>query len=232
MEWLPFGNTGAFITGADANNSAGIIGGRATCNETWATYSGGSLFPLATFTTLPANANANTPNVNYISPGGVTLGGNVSANSLSLSGGTLALGSHNLTFSGTSGGLLMTAGATINGTGYIGAGAANEFIVYALPSDPALLRSSPRRSSEPEPAPRVALPWAVSTTLSCCSPRIILTPATPRLMAANWSLTKAAVWLRVRRSKSMPAAGWTSVALAPSKAMLRRLVFLGELRRH
>ena len=125
---VDFANTGTYSTSA-GNNSAGILSGWATYNgfSDWAAISG-STFTAPSYLGIPTSGGSSTANY-YTNANTTTLTGSVVANSLKLGGGTLALGANNLTFSGTSGGLLGTAAATISGTGYIGAGSGNEFIV-------------------------------------------------------------------------------------------------------
>ena len=120
-----------------SNNAAGIVGGWATAGGTdWATIdASGNIAAFSSYATFPTSGGSAGTNYSRSSNGLLTLTGSVVANSLNItvSSGTLALGANNLTFSGTSGGLLYSGGGTytISGSGYIGAGAANEFIVYS-----------------------------------------------------------------------------------------------------
>ena len=140
----PGGAVNFTATGTDttktANNSAGIIGGYATFNGSdWAVSAGdgtnaGAISALGSYTPLTSTGDTTTTD-NDIITGNVTLGaGKVATiNSLKLNGNNavLANGGNAITVGGSgSGGLLVTQNATISGTGTVGAGAANEFIVY------------------------------------------------------------------------------------------------------
>lgn len=133
------------IAQTDNANINGILGGWATVAGTnWAMNStGGGDGPITAYSGytigLPATDGANTINYSHIGP--QTLTGNVLANTLKLANSansqTLALDTNNLTFrwaSVTSLGGLLYVGEydnlyTISGTGTIGAGTTNEFIL-------------------------------------------------------------------------------------------------------
>ena len=113
-----------FATSAGNGTTAGAVTAFTAYNQTLGT--GG----VTVDTTTTDNDTITTVSGNGT---GVTLSGNTTINSLTIAdtaNDTLALGSDSLTF--TSGGGLLyagTGGYTISGTGYIGAGAANEFIL-------------------------------------------------------------------------------------------------------
>ena len=148
VDFTPTGN----ITTLTANTSAGILGGYATVGGTdWAVSAGtgsvaGNISALTSYTTLPTTTTTATTNNDILSATGTTtLGGAVSINSLKFNTtGTLALGANNLTFNGINGGLLVTAnGGSISGSaGYIGSGAANEFIVTTAGSNSLTINSN------------------------------------------------------------------------------------------
>ncbi len=137
---LPTGTQSATngVTTSTGNGAGGILGGYATVGGTdWATKSGTNIIALAagSYTAMPTTGGTIT--VNYALSGASTLTGATTFNSLKITdtaaAQALALGANAMTFSGTAGGLLYAGGTsnayTISGTGVIGAGTANEFIV-------------------------------------------------------------------------------------------------------
>ncbi len=133
------------VTTTTANNAAGILGGYATVGGSdWAVSGASGTNPItafSTYTAMPA-AGVTAANTNYLQTSATavtTLTGGLTVNSLKIANGgtgqSLALGANNVTFSGASGGLLYVGGNdnlyTISGTGIIGAGTTNEFIVNA-----------------------------------------------------------------------------------------------------
>ncbi len=141
----------ATITG---NNTAGILGGWATVNGTsWATAPSGTIQALTSYNVTLGGVNlsdSTTTNNDILSATGTTtLTGAVTVNTLNFNTtGALANGGFAVTLglggtNGPFGGLLVTAnGGTISGTGIVGAGAANEFIVNTASGD-TLAISSP-----------------------------------------------------------------------------------------
>ncbi|MEI6654839.1 MAG: autotransporter-associated beta strand repeat-containing protein [Verrucomicrobiota bacterium] len=130
---VDFGTTGTITTSA-SNGSGNILGGYATVGAaSYAYVSGGTILPFSGYNnTNSTNDTVTTNNDNQTA--GVTLAGNMTVNSLTISdtgANALALGTNTLTFSGSNGGVLYTGGGTysVTGTGLIGAGTTSEFIV-------------------------------------------------------------------------------------------------------
>ena len=133
---IDFGATGTLTT--TASNANGILGGYATVGGTnFATKSGSNVVALSSWDGANSTNDTTTSN-NDVQTTGVTLAGNMTVNSLTISdtgNNALVVGTNNLTF--TNGGGLLYAGNGSGGgtysitgtTGIIGAGAANEFIV-------------------------------------------------------------------------------------------------------
>lgn len=153
---LPTGTQSATngITTSTANGSGGILGGYATVGGVdWATKSGSNIVALTAYTAAPATGATST--VNYSLAGNLTATGATTFNSLKITDTAatqaLALGANAMTFSGTAGGLMYAGGTsngyTISGTGVIGAGSANEFIVQVPNAASSLTISAPVVSS-------------------------------------------------------------------------------------
>lgn len=146
---ITLSGTSSATNGVTTNttNTNGIIGGWATVGGAsnagdWATNStnaaGGNIIAYSGYNTSFPAAGPGDATVNYSTTVSATttttLSSSVVANSLKLAGtaaNNLALGSNNLTFSGSSGGLLFTGNtaSSITGTGVIGGGSGNEFII-------------------------------------------------------------------------------------------------------
>ncbi|HEX8913166.1 MAG TPA: autotransporter-associated beta strand repeat-containing protein, partial [Humisphaera sp.] len=130
------------VTTTTANNAAGILGGYATVGGTdWAVSGGSATNPVTAYsgyTTLTASGGGTQTTTNFLQVGAQALTAAVTANSLKITdtttGAALDVGANNVTLNGAAGGLLYVPGAagnsyTVSGTGTVGAGAANEFVV-------------------------------------------------------------------------------------------------------
>lgn len=134
------GGPTSFSSATQALNSAGILGGFITLNGTdFVTKDVSNNWVAATYSALPTTGGSTT--TNYTTSGNSTLSGALTINGLNItgSGGTLTTGANNITFSGTSGGLIYAGasstdsyaiGAASGSTGIVGAGSANEFLVH------------------------------------------------------------------------------------------------------
>lgn len=128
--------TASFTATNALNNSAGILGGYAVLNGAdWATRDGaGNLVAFSNYTALPTTGGDTA--TNYLLTSGTSLTGALTVNSLKITGTGVALDANTraITFTGTSGGLLYAPAlssdsSSITGSGVVGAGATNEFIV-------------------------------------------------------------------------------------------------------
>lgn len=133
---LVAGAGAVFTATSSLNNTAGVLGGFATFNGAdWAARDvSGNLVAFSGYTPLPATGGSTT--TNYSLASSLAPSGPLTVNSLKISGtGALALGTNTLTFTDTNGGLLYAPAAAgdssgITGTGVVGAGTTNEFIVH------------------------------------------------------------------------------------------------------
>jgi len=123
--------SGSSTVGTTAAINNGILGPWATYNgfNDWATVSGGNVANYNSYVTIIPAAGGNNPTVNYqITSGGISnLTSSLTASTFRFgnNGSGLALGANSL----TCGGILAYAGnVSVNGSGYVGAGAGNEFI--------------------------------------------------------------------------------------------------------
>ncbi|HSV14022.1 MAG TPA: autotransporter-associated beta strand repeat-containing protein, partial [Tepidisphaeraceae bacterium] len=125
------------VASSTANNSTGIIGGYATVGGAtnagdWAANNGANVVAYTAYNTAFPTTGGDS-SINYSTTAGSTLTSDVIANSLKVISGanTYALGGNNLTFSGAAGGLLYadSSASSFTGTGVLGAGSGNEFIV-------------------------------------------------------------------------------------------------------
>jgi fibronectin-binding autotransporter adhesin len=134
--------TNATVNSSAPNNAAGIIGGYATVGgANWASNNGSNtIVAYSGYTTLTAAGGGTQATTNFTtSTGALALTGAITANSLQVTAAgtsTLGLAGNNITFNGSTGGLLYAPGTTgtnsetISGTGgTIGAGAGNELII-------------------------------------------------------------------------------------------------------
>lgn len=128
--------TASFNATNALNNSAGILGGYAVFNAAdWATRDvSGNLVAFSNYTALPTTGGDTA--TNYLLTSGTSLTGALTVNSLKITGTGVTLDGNTraITFSGTSGGLLYAPALSsdtysITGSGVVGAGTANEFIV-------------------------------------------------------------------------------------------------------
>ena len=123
--------SGSSTVGTTTAINNGILGPWATYNgfNDWATVSGGNVANFSSYVTIIPAAGGNNPTVNYqITSGGISnLTSSLTASTFRFgnNGSGLALGANSL----TCGGILAYAGnVSVNGSGYVGAGAGNEFI--------------------------------------------------------------------------------------------------------
>ncbi|OYX00851.1 MAG: hypothetical protein B7Z14_07845 [Bosea sp. 32-68-6] len=128
--------TASFTATNALNNSAGILGGYAVFNGAdWATRDvSGNLVAFSNYSALPTTGGDSA--TNYLLTSGTTLTGALTVNSLKITGTGVTLDGNTraITFTGTSGGLLYAPALSsdsysITGSGIVGAGATNEFIV-------------------------------------------------------------------------------------------------------
>jgi len=138
---VDFGNTGTY------SGASGTLGAWATYNglSDFAVVGSGSIAAQNSTTGVPTSGGSSSGNY-YTNANTTTLTGPLSANTLRLAGGTVALGANNLTIA-SGGGVLATANSTLSGSGNLG-DSASELIIQTK-SGATLTNSAPLIGSGP-----------------------------------------------------------------------------------